>query len=142
MTKNRMDEARRLVEEGRVHPKGGPFFEVRSERGVYLVDLRDPRCTCPDNVYRGSLCKHILASQLYRKAREEKTVTLTLPLRLLRSLLNEVESLAYWGDVNGEVPHWVPPTRAILKEAYKRAQEAGEEEAPRQSGGEPLSSSG
>lgn len=31
---------------------------------VYRVDLRELTCECADYVYRGGLCKHLLAAQM------------------------------------------------------------------------------
>jgi hypothetical protein len=79
----RPQEARRiaaavhLVLDGHVQPSvtGGPLWFVRSQSTnvLYIVHraVVDGRpvwsCTCPDHLWRGGACKHVLAARLYRK---------------------------------------------------------------------------
>lgn len=66
----RLEKARLLVEEGKVHEVvGAPhLFVVDSQegRGRYLVDLKEGTCTCPAFVQGKTVpCKHILAATLF-----------------------------------------------------------------------------
>lgn len=70
---HRLQEAERLVAEGRVEPLPGfsNRWLVWGEHRAYIVDLTQPDrvCECPDATYRPELrglCKHRLAVELFR----------------------------------------------------------------------------
>lgn len=71
----RLEKAKALVEEGKVHPVEGlpDLFVVESQEGggFYLVDLQRETCTCPAWTNgKTRPCKHMLATALYAWALE------------------------------------------------------------------------
>jgi len=65
----RLEKARALLEEGKVHEVVGlpHLFVVDSQegKGHYLVDLKEGTCTCPAFVQGKTVpCKHLLAATL------------------------------------------------------------------------------
>lgn len=65
----RLEKAKALVREGRVHPVQGlpDIFVVESQegKGLYLVDLGQETCTCPAWTQgKTRPCKHLVAAAL------------------------------------------------------------------------------
>ena len=50
---------RALTETMFVRHDAPDLYEVRTESGDYVVDAREPACSCPDFRYRDVRCKHI-----------------------------------------------------------------------------------
>lgn len=50
---------RAWVEEMVVRPLGGRYVVESESGGVYVVDLQEGTCTCPDHQIRGKTCKHL-----------------------------------------------------------------------------------
>ena len=50
---------RALTETMFVRRDAPDLYEVRTESGDYVVDVREPACSCPDFQYRDVRCKHI-----------------------------------------------------------------------------------
>ncbi|MDM7324093.1 MAG: SWIM zinc finger family protein [Thermus sp.] len=63
---NRLEKAKALVQEGKVHPVPGlpEVYVVESQagRGFYLVDMERETCTCPAYTQgKTRPCKHMVA---------------------------------------------------------------------------------
>ncbi|KTG08421.1 hypothetical protein AUR64_19525 [Haloprofundus marisrubri] len=53
-------DVRALTETMFVDREAPDFYRVRTQRGdEYVVDTREPACTCPDFQYRDVRCKHV-----------------------------------------------------------------------------------
>ncbi len=52
-------DRRALTETMFVRRDAPDLYEVRTESGDYVVDVREPACSCPDFQYRDVRCKHI-----------------------------------------------------------------------------------
>lgn len=52
-------DRRALTETMFVRRDAPDLYEVRTESGDYVVDVREPACSCPDFRYRDVRCKHI-----------------------------------------------------------------------------------
>ena len=67
------DDTDHSVESKRTLRSGKIIYTVRSQRlpkQVYMVDPREPRCTCPDFKYRNvEACKHILLVRMYMRSK-------------------------------------------------------------------------
>jgi hypothetical protein len=72
----RLEKARQIVAEGKVHPIVGMenHFTVEGGKGFYLVN---GHCSCPDAKNREGLhrgfCKHKLAVELYKETQVQET---------------------------------------------------------------------
>jgi len=65
---NRLERAEAILLEGRIHRvEGLPHTYVVRGSQVYLVDLQQETCTCPDHA-KGHTCKHLLAAVLLERA--------------------------------------------------------------------------
>jgi uncharacterized Zn finger protein len=74
---NRLERAEAILLEGRLHRvEGLPHTYVVRGSQVYLVDLAQETCTCPDHA-RGHTCKHLLAAVLLERG-EKKGLVRTL----------------------------------------------------------------
>lgn len=73
----RLERARKLLEEGRVYPVRGNenLFVVLSGESAHLAGFPES-CTCEDYQYRakplGIPCKHLLAAALYRERQRQQ----------------------------------------------------------------------
>ena len=93
----RLQRARVLVSEGRVHPVLGALghyiVESSTGRGFYLVNID---CTCPDAQHRAELnrglCKHKLAVVLYQES-EDAAEQMIRRIPVEHATPAEVESL-------------------------------------------------
>lgn len=57
-------DCRALTETMFVAQDAPDLYTVRTESGEYVVDVREPACTCPDFQYRDVKCKHIRRVEL------------------------------------------------------------------------------
>jgi len=61
-------KAEEILAAGLVSPNGAEgsyYVQSQSGNGRYTVDLPGRECDCPDHMYRGKLCKHLIACELY-----------------------------------------------------------------------------
>lgn len=56
-------------------------YRVQSETDparAYAVDLTEMTCTCPDHEYRGIVCKHMKAAQLFEQKHADPAVVVVI----------------------------------------------------------------
>jgi len=73
--KSREEKAKEMV--GNVTHLYGNLYIVRSQADVstlYLADISENICNCPDYENRGAICKHILAAKMYAERMEADAV--------------------------------------------------------------------
>lgn len=87
-------DCRALTETMFVRSEGPELYNVRTETGAeYVVDLREPACTCPDFRYREIECKHVRRVKLETGAAETESLAATVDDALDR-VDEEIETLA------------------------------------------------
>ena len=72
---NRSQKGQILYEQNKVAECGNGMYQVQGSK-LYVVTVDGGyMCECPDNEWRGAICKHIEAVKLYRKNPKPVEVT-------------------------------------------------------------------
>lgn len=67
-------DRRALTEAMFVRETAPDLYTVRTDGGEYVVDTREPACTCPDFQYRERRCKHVRRVELETGVRDASTL--------------------------------------------------------------------
>ena len=86
-------DRRALTETMFVRRDAPDLYEVRTESGEYVVDVREPACSCPDFQYRDVRCKHIRRVRFETGDRDPGTLVETVD-RALDALDDRIAALA------------------------------------------------
>ena len=72
----REERGRAIANQGdQIKKVNGHSFKVKSQSGSGFYEVKSTKsgmtCTCPDFVYRGGKCKHIMATKYYLEVQKE-----------------------------------------------------------------------